>query len=85
VNEAMLYNYLTIGYTSNPFNPQETFYQDIWKLPAASLLEYKLSSNELSIERYWTTYIDENTNINADEAVEQFKVMFRYQFKWWPR
>jgi asparagine synthase (glutamine-hydrolysing) len=77
VNEAMLYNYLTIGYTANPFNQQETFYQDIWKLPAASLLEYKPSSNELSIEQYWTTYIDENNNITADEATEQFKVLFR--------
>jgi asparagine synthase (glutamine-hydrolysing) len=77
VNEAMLYNYLTIGYTANPFNPQETFYQDIWKLPAASLLEYKPSSNELSIQQYWTTYIDENNTITADEAAEQFKVLLK--------
>jgi asparagine synthase (glutamine-hydrolysing) len=77
VNESMLYNYLTIGYTANPFNPQETFYQDIWKLPAASFLEYKPASHELSIEKYWTPYIDENKNISADEALEQFKALFK--------
>jgi asparagine synthase (glutamine-hydrolysing) len=77
VNEKMLYNYLTIGYTANPFNPQETFYQNIWKLPAASFLEYRLSSTEARIEKYWTPYIDENKNINAEQAVEQFTVLFR--------
>jgi asparagine synthase (glutamine-hydrolysing) len=77
VNESMLYNYLTVGYTANPFNPQETFYQNISKLPAASFLEYKIATNELSIEKYWTPYIDENKNISADEAVEQFKALFR--------
>jgi asparagine synthase (glutamine-hydrolysing) len=77
VNESMLYNYLTIGYTANPFDPKETFYKNISKLPAASLLEYKTATNELSIEKYWTPYIDENKNISAEEAVEQFKALFR--------
>lgn len=77
VNESLLYNYLTIGYTANPLNPQETFYQNISKLPAASFLEYKLTTHELSIEKYWTIYIDENKNIRAEEAVEEFKLLFQ--------
>lgn len=76
-NESMLYNYLTIGYTTNPFNPQETFYQKIQKLPAASLLEYNLSTHHLSIEKYWNVELTENRNISAGEAIEQFTALFK--------
>lgn len=77
VNESMLYNYLTIGYTTNPFNPQETFYQNVQKLPAASFLEYDLASHHLSIEKYWDVAVTENQTTSAGEAIEQFTVLFK--------
>jgi asparagine synthase (glutamine-hydrolysing) len=76
-NESMLYNYLTIGYTSNPFNPLETFYQNIQKLPSASFLQYSLSTNTLSIEKYWTADTKENNNISTAKAIEQFISLFK--------
>src|SRR5215213_6634793 len=61
VNKAMLYNFLTIGYTGNPGDPQEIFYNNIKKLPAASFLSYAASTAFLSIEKYW----------NVDPAVRK--------------
>lgn len=77
VNETMLYNYLTIGYTANPFNPRETFYQKVHKLPAASFLEYSLGTHKLSIEKYWSIETEENKSISIDDAVEQFNALFK--------
>jgi asparagine synthase (glutamine-hydrolysing) len=73
VNAAMLYNFLTIGYTSNPTDPQETFYQNIYKLPAASFLTYAVATNTLRVEKYWQLEAIENKNISDEEAIEQFK------------
>ncbi|MER3471854.1 MAG: asparagine synthase (glutamine-hydrolyzing) [Chitinophagaceae bacterium] len=76
VNKAMLYNFLTIGYTTNPSDPQETFYNNIHKLPAASLLTFSLQANELIIEKYWQPVIDVNHTIMEDEAIEKFQYLF---------
>lgn len=76
VNGGMLYNFLTLGYTVNPFNAQETFYKEIYKLPAAHSLHYNARSNELSIEQYWQVPIEENT-ISDSEAVETFSQLLQ--------
>jgi asparagine synthase (glutamine-hydrolysing) len=77
VNESMLYNYLSIGYTSNPFDPSETFYHEVQKLPAASFLQYNLASHSLIIEKYWTIDVPENKKISGGEAIEQFSSLFK--------
>jgi asparagine synthase (glutamine-hydrolysing) len=71
----MLYNYLTIGYTSNPFNPQETFYNNIQKLPAASCLTFSLRTRQLEIEIYWQAKTELNTEIGEAGAVEEFSFL----------
>ncbi|HEY0059372.1 MAG TPA: asparagine synthase (glutamine-hydrolyzing) [Flavisolibacter sp.] len=75
VNEKMVYNFLTIGYTSNPFDPAETFFEGVYKLPAASFLTYDLSGKEISVERYWTLQPAEDA-ISEDEAIEKFDHLF---------
>ena len=72
VNEAMLYNYLTIGYIFNPYDPQETFYNNIYKLPAASYLIYNKTRNELEVNRYWTLYAEPDNGIKETDAIEKF-------------
>lgn len=76
VNHAMLYNFLTIGYTTNPSDPQETFYQNIYKLPAASFLSFSLTDDQLKIEKYWQVYPQVKT-VSEQEAIEQFRYLFR--------
>jgi asparagine synthase (glutamine-hydrolysing) len=72
VNEALLYNFLTIGYVSNPSDPQETFYEHIDKLPAASFLLLSLPQNQLRIETYWQPAIDTSQPVKESEAIERF-------------
>jgi asparagine synthase (glutamine-hydrolysing) len=80
VNQAMLYNFLTIGYTSNPSDPQETFYQNIHKLPAASFLTYSFAENQLQIEKYWQVYPEVKT-ISQEDAIEKFQHLFSQSIK----
>lgn len=71
VNPAMLYNFLTIDYTSNPSNPQETFYQHIYKLPAASYLLLSLPGKSLEVNQYWQVFPEINHAITEQQAIEQ--------------
>ena len=72
VNRRLLYNFLTISYTANPFDPAETFYEGVHKLSPASFLVYTPARRELVIEKYWQVYTEVNTPISEGEAVEQF-------------
>lgn len=76
VNSRMLYNFLTIGYSCNPSDPKETFYDNILKLPAASFLIYSLQKNELTIEKYWQPSIEIDNNITESQAIEKFSDLF---------
>ncbi len=76
-NLKMLFNYITIGYVDNPERPEETFFENIFKLPPASRLYYTPGDRELIIERYWD--IDtglRNKRIKDSEAIEQFQHLF---------
>jgi asparagine synthase (glutamine-hydrolysing) len=53
VNPAMLFNFITIGYTQNPADPSETFYKGITKLPARSFLLFHTPTGKKEIRRYW--------------------------------
>jgi asparagine synthase (glutamine-hydrolysing) len=75
VNNAMLYNFLTIDYTSNPYDPGETFFQDIQKLPAASFLIYSLSTHQLEIENYWQVTSDLDNAIKDTEAIDKLRFL----------
>jgi asparagine synthase (glutamine-hydrolysing) len=72
-NENMLYNFLSIGYTSNPFDEQETFYKNIYKLPPASFLSFSPDANEIVIEKYWQVYYNEINSVNEEEVFEKFE------------
>ncbi|MEI6949966.1 asparagine synthase (glutamine-hydrolyzing) [Paraflavisolibacter sp. H34] len=73
VNRSLLYNYLSIGYTANPFDPGETFYEGIRRLPAAHFLRYSLPRNELALERYWGVEAPESRDVGDAEAVERLR------------
>ncbi|HWK02311.1 MAG TPA: asparagine synthase (glutamine-hydrolyzing) [Puia sp.] len=71
-NKRLIFNFITIGYTQNPANGFETFYQGISKLPARSFLLYKAATQEMKTSLYWDIRI-ENTHTPGDEdALQQF-------------
>lgn len=80
VNHSMLYNFLTIGYTTNPSDTGETFYQNIHKLPAASFLTYSFAEDQLQVEKYWQVYPEVKT-ITEQTAIEQFQHLFSHSIK----
>jgi asparagine synthase (glutamine-hydrolysing) len=77
-NLKMLFNFLTIGYVDNPNKPQETFDNNIEKLPPAHFLKIKTADLfEVTIEKYWDIDIeDEPQEIPDAEAIDQFNELF---------
>jgi asparagine synthase (glutamine-hydrolysing) len=75
-NQSMLYNFLTIGYTTNPADPFETFCDNVFKLPAAYCLTYSLHKKELVTEQWWQSYINVDNSITESEAIEKFCWLF---------
>jgi len=82
-NKKMLFNFLTIGYTDNPTQPGETFYDDVKKIPAASFLKIRMQSDILiEMEKYWDIDIEEQgDNISDDDAVARFNELFKTSIK----
>lgn len=76
-NLKMLFNFITIGYVDNPSRPEETFFENIFKLPPASLLYYVPARDELTIEKYWDIDPDaQDKTITDNIAIEKFSELF---------
>jgi len=74
-NKRLIFNFITIGYTQNPANGTETFYNGISKLPARSYLIYDPATGTSKTSVYWGVEI-ENTHIpKEEEVIEQFRVL----------
>jgi asparagine synthase (glutamine-hydrolysing) len=85
VNRSMLYNFLTIGYTANPSDPGETFFEEIRKLPAANFLVYSFHTHQLEIENYWRSHGKVYPIIQGIcQQKAQKRCSNRNKFKWRP-
>ena len=81
-NQQLLFNFITIGYTDNPSQPGETFYENIYKLPPATVLKYNPGNKELLLEKYWDIDPEKiNKKITDTEATEQFLQLFNTSVK----
>ena len=76
-NPRMIFNFLTIGYTQNPGNGSETFFQNISKLPARSFLTYQPATDRLEMAVYWDIEAGESRIITEESAIEQFSELLR--------
>ncbi|HTE11685.1 MAG TPA: asparagine synthase (glutamine-hydrolyzing) [Chitinophagaceae bacterium] len=83
VNEKLLFNYITLGYTQNPGNPSETAYREINKLPAASFFSYAIhSQKDINPVVYWQikrNYTDKS--LHEEMAVGRFTELFTQSVK----
>jgi asparagine synthase (glutamine-hydrolysing) len=81
-NQKMLFNFITIGYVDNPARPEETFYENIYKLPPASLLKFSSIYFQYSVQQYWDIDLSvQQKNITAPAALEQFGHLFNTSIK----
>lgn len=75
-NLRMLFNFLSIGYTANPEDPFETFFEGISKLPPASCLTCGPGRTP-KIEKYWEIENPpETVPFSFPDALEQFREIF---------
>ncbi len=77
LNRRMLFNFLTIGYTDNPEQPGETFYEEVEKLPAACWLRLSAGGQKVTVHRYWSLDPEKTVNISDAAACEQFRALFQ--------
>lgn len=77
VNEAMLYNFITIGYTTNPAHPGQTFFTDIQKLPPSFYLTCQPSEGKVEIEKYWQVELEEDHSITEKEAADKLVCLLK--------
>jgi asparagine synthase (glutamine-hydrolysing) len=76
-NQKMLFNYITIGYTDNPERPEETFYDNLYRLPPASFIKFSFIYFSFSVVKYWEIDPEyQDIKITDDAAVEQFSNLF---------
>jgi asparagine synthase (glutamine-hydrolysing) len=81
-NLKMLFNFITIGYTDNPSQPGETFFENIQRLPPASYLTYNPAENKIDIKKYWEIDPDDQDLAITDaEATEKFLYLLRSSVK----
>lgn len=78
VEPALLYNYFTLGYTSNPGDKSDTGFHAVFQLPPASFLQVKPGQSFPRIQTWWTLNKDEQAAPISDvEAIERFGVLFK--------
>jgi len=76
-NLKMLFNFITIGYTNNPEQQEETFFENIVQLPPASYLKFSLVYFSFTIKKYWVIDPEKQEKLIRDaEAIEQFTELF---------
>lgn len=77
-NKKMLFNFLTIGYTDNPDQTDETFYEEVKKLPPATYFKVKIQEElTIEIERFWDIDKEsQNKSISDQDAIDKFSELF---------
>ena len=71
-NRKMIFNFITIGYVDNPNDPGETFFENIHRLPPATLLRFNAITRELILEKYWDIDLEKQIEISDHEAIQKF-------------
>jgi asparagine synthase (glutamine-hydrolysing) len=72
VDPRMLYNFLTLGFTKRPDQPEQTFFKNIFQLPPSHYLQYKPLQQQLEINRYWDLDKETVTDLSEGEIFDQF-------------
>lgn len=76
VNNTNLLNYITVGYTSNPTNANETFFENIFQLPSAHNILLKFENNNIQYSIFKTEYLYVKNNDTQQEIAHTFTALF---------
>lgn len=75
-DRKMLLNYLALGYVQNANDKEQTFFEDIFSLPAAHYLEFDFAKFDFEVHSYWKLNKDVTADITADQAIDKFNKLF---------
>jgi asparagine synthase (glutamine-hydrolysing) len=75
-NKKMVFNFITLGYTQNPGNGFETFFSNISRLPARSMLTYDAIRHEYHVSAWWDITVEDNPPPKEEEAISRFLTLF---------
>jgi asparagine synthase (glutamine-hydrolysing) len=75
-NKKMVFNFLTLGYTQNPVNGFETFYSNISRLPARSMLVYEARTHQWHSSAWWDIAVEDGPPPQDEEAIGRFHSLF---------
>lgn len=74
-NKRMLFHYLAYNIVENPNAKEETFYQNIFQVPASHC--FKISINgDIRFKKYWDIRYDYKQEISLNNAKEKFLELF---------
>ncbi|MEY2830721.1 MAG: hypothetical protein RIQ33_2579 [Bacteroidota bacterium] len=71
INHKMVYNYLAHELVENPFDLSETFFENIYRLNAASYLIIN-ADNDIQINKYWQINEYEKPSISKSNEQKQY-------------
>jgi asparagine synthase (glutamine-hydrolysing) len=73
MREEFLFNFLAFGSVLNPDDQQQTFYKQIFKIPASNYFSYNESDGSIKFERYWDIDLKRRQYLSDQEAGEELK------------
>ena len=71
IDEGMMAAYLSIGQVQNPRNKSQTFFKNIFALPAAHTITFSVNTNEYELARYFDIDKQTQENITENEAFKK--------------
>ena len=74
-NEAMAYNFLTLGYTRNPFSADETFFENVFQLQPGKYLCVDPDFGYREFSDFGQIWIEEQ-EWSDDDAIAEFRRLF---------
>ena len=72
--QSLLY-YLGAGMTQFPLEKSRTFYTNIHSLPPAHYIQWRISTKQFTVKRYWDIRL-QHSLISREQATEQFRALF---------
>ena len=76
-HENMVAAYLGIGQVQNPKNNTQTFYKNIFTLPAAHTISFKIGQSKLELKRYFDLDKENQSNITEQDAIEKLEYLLQ--------
>lgn len=76
VSHKFIYNYLLYGVTDDVYHPADTFYEQVKQLEPAHYIIIS-SDGRIEKQRYWSLPCNYSQLISVEDAMEQYRFLFR--------